>query len=86
MNDETRKYLWNVESDLLTEVAFSLLIKETEERNKELYEQGKDVRAAYTTLREFIKMLPVNTTYQKYVKEAKFFIRKDKIDKIINHG
>jgi len=84
MNAKTREYLFDVKSDLLTDIAFSILVNQIDKRNKELYKRGSDVRAAYTTLSDFIKFLPINEIFQKYIEEAKIIIRKDKINKIKN--
>ena len=78
------EYLYDIESDLLNEIAFSIHINRIDKLNKELHRKGEDKRASYTTLSDFVKWVPINKQYQKCIKDAKVFIRKDKIEKIIN--
>jgi len=84
MRNSKKHFLYDVETDLLTETAFSLLVKETERRNNELYERGEDKRASYSTLSYFIEYMFINERFKKYIEESKIIIRKDKLNKIIN--
>ena len=85
MNELQREFLWDVETDLLNEIAFTLQINTIEELNEELYKKGKDYRASYTTLSDFIKTTPENRFYKEYIEKAKIIIRKDKLNKIIEN-
>ena len=84
MTEEQKEYLMDIQTDLLTEIGFCIHIEYINKQNEELHRRGKDHRASYTTLSDFIKYLPINRNYRKCMEEAKFVIRKDKIEKIIN--
>jgi hypothetical protein len=75
------KELWNVETSPLIEKAYQLLLKKTDEINKELIRNGKDYRAANLTLENFI--IDKDKIHLKhYIEEANIYLRREKIKKL----
>ena len=81
MKDKRNPVLWDIEVGRLEEVAYSLYIAHIEELNDHLHLSGKEYRASYSTLSDFLKY-SVNKK-EEYFEDAKILIRIDKIRKIV---
>lgn len=84
INKEDKEFLWDVQSNLLTELAFALYIKHIDDQNIDLEKRGKDYGAAYLSLSVFIKYYSKSKKYSELIKEAKIILRNDKIKNITN--
>ena len=72
--------LWDVKTDRLNEIAFSIYVDHINKINEGLYSIGEDKRSSYQPLSDFLKYDIYNKDV--YLEDAKVLIRKEKIEKI----
>jgi hypothetical protein len=87
--DKSNTVLWDIDvvDYPLYEIAFMLNIKKISEINNKLHKEGKDIRASYSRLSDFIHTLNIHPElFKKELKKANVMLRKYKIQKIINNG
>jgi hypothetical protein len=77
--NKKNKVLWNIETTLLNEVSYQLLINDINEINTELFLKKEDKRCSYSILSDFIKN---KSLLQKYINNANIYLRKEKIKKL----
>lgn len=74
--------LWDMETTKLNDIAFQLSINNVNRINIDLKKRNREIRAAYTTQKDFVKEILVNRFYQEYIKKAKIILRRYKIEKL----
>ena len=78
--EERNPVLWDIKSDRLDEIAFSLFIEYIGGVNDDLHRRKKDHRASYQPMSDFLKYN--HHKKDEFYNKAKIIIRKDKIEKI----
>lgn len=88
MNIDKSKGVWDIDnSSLYEDLLYSFHVAEVNILNINLYEKNSDVRAAYSTQKEFIYYVKINKNgyYNDIIKKSMFIDRRHKINKILKN-